>query len=195
LSGSLFGDTKRSVLALLYGHADEAFYLRQITRAVGMGHGAVQRELKQLTESGVLTRSVHGNQVYFQANRQCPIFEELRRLMVKTAGAAEVLRDALAPLRDKIEAAFVYGSLARGEEVARSDVDVMVVGNATFDEVLQALGPVEEQLGRETNPTVYSANEFKEKLTGEQHFLTSVLKGPKIMLIGEEDDLRGLAPT
>ena len=160
-----------------------------------MGHGAVQRELKQLTESGVLTRSVHGNQVYFQANRQCPIFEELRRLMVKTAGAAEVLRDALAPLRDKIEAAFVYGSLARGEEVARSDVDVMVVGNATFDEVLQALGPVEEQLGRETNPTVYSANEFKEKLTGEQHFLTSVLKGPKIMLIGEEDDLRGLAPT
>jgi len=193
LSESLFGPVRRAILALLYSHSDEAFYVRQITRAAGVGHGAVQREVGQLTDSGILARSVRGRQVYYQANPQCPIFEELKRLVVKTAGAAEVLRVALAPLGKRIAAAFIYGSLARGEEGARSDVDVMVIGKATFDEVLEALRPVEARLGRETNPTVYSVAEFKAKLAAGQHFLTAVLKAPKIMLIGEEDDLTGLA--
>ncbi len=195
LSESLFGSTKRAILALTYCHPDDAFYFRQITRAVGIGHGAVQREVNQLTASGILVRSVRGKQVYFQANSQCPIFQELKSLMIKTAGVAEVLRAALAPLRKRIDAAFVYGSVARGEEGVRSDVDVMVVGDATFDEVLEALRPVEVQLGRETNPTVYPVTEFRTKLAAGQHFLTSVLKSPKIMLIGDEDDLAGLAQT
>jgi predicted nucleotidyltransferase len=162
LSESLFGPVRRAVLTLLYSHPDEAFYVRQITRAAGVGHGAVQREVGQLTDSGILARSVRGRQVYFQANPQCPIFQELRSLVVKTAGAAEVLRGALAPLAKRIGTAFIYGSLARGEEGARSDVDVMVIGETTFDEVLEALRPVEAQLGRETNPTVYSAAEFRD---------------------------------
>lgn len=189
LSESLFGKARRAVLAVLYSRPDETLYVRQIARAAGAGQGAVQRELSQLTESGILVRSVRGKQVYYQANPRCPIYQELRSLVVKTVGAAEVLRAALAPLADRIGLAFIYGSLARGEEGSRSDVDVMVVGSATFGEVVDALRPPQDKLGREVNPTVYSPAEFKAKLAAKQPFLTAVKGDPKIFLIGDEHDL------
>ncbi|MCX6844902.1 MAG: nucleotidyltransferase domain-containing protein [candidate division WOR-3 bacterium] len=188
----LFGRTRRAVLALLYGHADEEFYLRQIIRAAGVGQGSMQRELKMLVGSGLVLRRALGRQVYFRANPDSPVYKELRGLLLKTAGVADVLREALAPLAVRIEVAFVYGSIARGEERRASDVDIMVVGEASFAEVSQALGPAQQRLGREVNPTVYSPAEYKKKLAAGHHFLRSVTERDRIFLLGDEHDIRRL---
>lgn len=188
----LFGRTRRAVLALLYGHADEEFYLRQIIRAAGVGQGSMQRELKMLVESGLVLRRALGRQVYFRADPDSPVYKELRGLLLKTAGVADVLREALAPLAVRIEVAFVYGSIARGDERRASDVDIMVVGEASFAEVSQALGPAQQRLGREVNPTVYSPAEYKKKLAAGHHFLSSVTERDKVFLLGDEHDIRRL---
>ena len=193
LSATLFGKTRRSILALHYGHADEAFYVRQLLRTAQGGQGAIQRELKQLSDAGIIQRVVRGRQVYYQANPQCPVFSELRGIVVKTAGIAEVLRAQLAPLTDRIIVAFVYGSVARGEERKGSDVDAMVVGDVTFGDVAAVLAPAQEMLGREVNPTVYPPAEFRKKIAQKHHFLGTVLKGPKLFLMGDERELARLA--
>jgi len=193
LVASLFGKARRSVLAVLYTHPDEAFYLRQLVRASGVGLGPAQRELKGLTASGIISRTVRGKQVYYQANRECPIFEELKSLMVKTAGIADVLRSALAPLADRINLAFIYGSIAGGEHKRASDIDLMVVGDIEFGEMVAALGPVQERLNREINPTVYSRAEFAAKASAGKHFINRVLRGKLIFLIGNQDELAGMA--
>ena len=118
LAEALFSKNRRLVLSLLLGHADEAFYLRQIVRACGGGVGAIQRELRQLVQCGIISRTARGKEVYFQANPECPVFAELKSLLMKTAGLANVLRTALAPLADQIEVAFVFGSLP-GERSGR----------------------------------------------------------------------------
>ncbi len=186
----LFGRTRRSVLALLYGHADEEFYLRQIIRAAGIGQGTMQRELGKLVGAGLVLRRTLGRQVFFRANPDSPVYKELRGLLMKTAGVADVLREALAPLAGRIEVAFVYGSVARGDERRASDVDVMVVGEVSFAEVSQTLLPAQERLGREVNPTVYSPAEFKEKSVAGHHFLRSVAGRDKVFLVGNEHDIR-----
>lgn len=193
VSTTLFGKTRRAVLSLLFTHTDEAFYLRQIVRAIGAGLGAVQRELKRLTEAGIIRRTVRGRQVYYQANPDCPLFAELRGLVIKTAGVGDVLRAALAPLADRIHLALIYGSLARGEERRSSDIDVLVVGEVTFGEVVAILAPAQETLGREINPNVYPSAEFRSKLAAGHHFLRTVIGGPKLFLIGDEYELARLA--
>jgi predicted nucleotidyltransferase len=189
---TLFGRTRRAVLSLLYGHADEEFYLRQVIRASGGGQGAMQRELEQLVAAGLVLRRVHGRQVYFRANSESPVYQELRGLLVKTAGMADVLRQALAPLAARVRFAFVYGSVARGEERRASDVDLIVVGEVSFADVVAALAPAQERLGREVNPTVYSESEFHRKLAAGQHFVRSVAKREKVFLLGDEHDIRRL---
>jgi len=189
----LFGKTRRAVLSLLYGHPERDFYLREIVRAAGTGVGAVQRELRLLTEAAIVRRRARGNQVYFQANPECPVFPELKGLVLKTAGLADVLRAALAPLAERIRAAFVYGSFARGEEGRGSDVDLLVVGDVTFTELVSALGPAQEALGREVNPTVYPPREFRKKLSAGHRFLENVQKEPKVFLVGDERELERLA--
>lgn len=193
ISSALFGPTRRAVLALLYGQTQESFYLRQIARWVGTGQGAVQRELKGLAGAGIILRQQRGKEVYYQANPQCPIFAELKGLVLKTAGLAELLREALEHLAGKIKAAFIYGSLASGQERTDSDLDLMVIGAASFAEVSKALLSVEERLNREVNPAVYSAAEFKAKLTSGHPFLSRVLKEKKVFLVGDEDELGRLA--
>ena len=193
LTGALFGKTRRAVLALLYSHPDEEFYLRQMVRAAGTGLGATQREVKNLTNAGIIRRTMRGRQVYYQANPECPIFPELRSMLIKTAGVGDVLRTALAPLADRINIAFIYGSVARGKERRGSDVDVLVVGNVTFAEVGAALGRAQKILEREVNPTVYPLAEFKSKLAAKHHFIKSVMKDARIFLIGDEDELTRLA--
>jgi predicted nucleotidyltransferase len=192
LSG-LFGKTRKSIMALLYTHPDESFYLRQIIRLSGVGHGAGQRELKWLGESGIITRRVSGNQVYYQANRNLPIYSELQALIIKTAGIGDVLKSALARLRDHIKFALIYGSTAKGEFSKRSDVDVLIVGDVSFAEIGERLIPAQETLQREINPSVYTLMEFKKKLKQSHHFVSSVLEGEYILLIGNEDELRRLA--
>jgi len=193
LGTTLFGKTRRAVLALLYSHPDESFYLRQIARTTGAGMGALQRELKQLSEAGVIQRSEIGQQAFFKANADCPVFNELRNLIIKTFGVADVVRAALAPLAEKIQLAFIFGSMVSGEFKQSSDLDVMVIGKIEFAEIVAALTPVQETLAREINPSVYPPEEFRSKLSGGHHFLKSVLNAPKIFLIGNENELEKLA--
>jgi uncharacterized protein len=190
LGDLLFGRTRGAILALLYGRTDQSFYTRQIAREVDASIGAVQRELENLSKVGLIIRSSVGSQVFYQANRDTPIFREMQTLVNKTIGVFSVLRSALRPLAKRILVAFVYGSVAREQETAQSDVDVMVVGKATLDEVLSRLTTVEKSIGRPINPTVYSVAEFKSKLAGRNHFLNAVLNGQKVFLLGDADELR-----
>jgi predicted nucleotidyltransferase len=185
----LFGAYRRDVLALLLLHPEESTHVREIARAIGKAPGTLLRELNALAAAGVLVRKPMGNQVHFQANPACPIYEDLRNILKKTVGVADVLREALAPLAPKIRAAFVYGSVARGEERPGSDLDLMVVGEARFADVVAALAPAQETLRREVNPNVYPALEFRKKLAARDPFLGRVLAERKIFIVGGEDDL------
>ncbi len=189
----LFGRTRSALLAILYGRSEQSFYVRQLARAAGCGHGAVQRELSHLTNLGLLSRTVRGNQVLYKANSQNPIFSEIKNLVAKTLGAHDVIRGALAPLGSQVRVAFIFGSLARGEERADSDVDLMVLGDAPFSAVVSALGPAQSFLGREINPTVFPVAEFRSKLAAGNHFLRAVMKEKKLFLLGAEDELAELA--
>jgi predicted nucleotidyltransferase len=190
---SLFGKTRQALLALLFTRPDEELLQEQLILHAGLGRGSVQRELEFLARAGIARRTVHGRQVYFQANPDCPIFPELRSLVVKTSGVADVLRAALAPLASRIRVAFVYGSVARGDEKRASDVDVMVVGEAAFTEVVDALARAQDALGREVNPTVYPPDEFRTKVNAKHHFLVTVIHGDKLFLIGDQRELGRLA--
>lgn len=192
-SPSLFGRTRQALLAILYSRADEEHLQESLIQLAGLGRGTVQRELEFLTRAGVARRTVRGRQVYFQANSQSPIYRELRGLVVKTSGVADVLRGALAPPSGRISVAFIYGSVARGAERRGSDVDVMVIGEASFSEVSEALGQAQKTIGREVNPSVYSPADFRVKLKAKHHFLRTVLSAEKIFLIGDEHELARLA--
>ncbi len=188
----LFGRTRSALLALLYGRAEQAFYLRQLDRELEVGYGALQRELKHLSEMGLIVRSAQGNQVLYRANAQSPIFRELKSLVAKTVGIRESLVSALATLETKIKVAFIYGSVARQQELANSDVDLMVVGSASFSEVVSALGPAQRAAGREINPTVFAVSEFRAKSAAGNHFLRTVMSEKRIFVIGTQHELAKL---
>ena len=147
ISTNLFSQTRSALLALLYGHTDESFYQRQLIRTIGAGHGAIQRELKQLMDMGLIVRKLQGNQVLYRANTKSPIFAEIKSLITKTAGVHNAIRSALAPLESQIEVAFVFGSVARQEERAGSDVDLMILGDVSFSDIVAALAPAQKMLG------------------------------------------------
>lgn len=193
LADLLFSTYRRDVLALLLLHADESYHVREIARITGRPANTIYRELGVLAEAGLLLRRPMGNQVHYQANPASPIYEELRSILKKTVGVADVLREALAPVAKKIQIAFIYGSIASGEERSRSDVDVMIVGEVSFDEVVQLLDPTKETLRREVNPNVYGSNELHRKLKAGSTFLKGVIEGKKIYLIGNDDVLGKLA--
>lgn len=190
---ALFNKTRQVLLGLIYTRADESHLQESLIRLAALGRGTVQRELGFLTRSGIVRRTMHGRQVYFQANPDCPIYPELKGLIVKTAGVADVLRSALAPLAESIGAAFIYGSVARGSERRASDIDVMVIGDVSFAEVTDALARSQDTIGRDVNPSVYPPAEFRSKIAGRHHFLSTVLKSEKIFLIGDERELARLA--
>ncbi len=195
IADALFGHTRRRVLALFFGRPNEAFHVREILRITKSGSGAVQRELKRLFESGLVTRQSHGAQVRYGANPESPVFKELISLMAKTAGIADVVRAALMRQRvaARIQVAFIYGSVATGEQKSRSDVDLLVIGNVTLSDLIPALRPAQNEIGREINPTTYSAQEFRDRLARRAHFVSRVWMGPKLFLIGNENDLESLA--
>jgi DNA-binding transcriptional ArsR family regulator len=195
IAETLFGKTRRRVLGLLFGRPDESFYLRQIARLTSEGPGNVQRELKALTEAGLVTRDRQGKQVYFQADPDSPVFDDLRRLMEKTTGLADPIRAALASLQEsgRIEFAFVFGSVATGEHTSGSDVDLMIAGDIRLSEIIPVLRPLQDALAREINPSIYSSEEFRERLSSGDHFITSVMKRPKLMIVGSKDELEELA--
>jgi predicted nucleotidyltransferase len=191
-AASLFGHTRSAVLALLYGHTEDSFYLRQLARTVGTGHGALQRELRLLAEMGLVVRTAQGNQILYRANSRSPIFSEVRSLVAKTVGIHDSIRVALATLGTRIKIAFVYGSVARQQERTGSDVDLMVLGDVSFGEVVSALRPAQAKLGREISPTVFSVREYRSKLAAGNHFLTSLVREKKLFLIGTQNELAKL---
>lgn len=191
---ALFPKARREVIGLLFGHPDQEFYLREIVEATGLGLGHVQRELARLSAADILTRVQRGRSVFFQANPECPIFEELRGIAIKTTGAAAVLRRAMAPLANRIRVAFIFGSVARREQKAESDVDLLVIGDVSFADVVGCIRETEAKLRREVNPVVYSPTEASAKLATRNHFLTKVLASEKLYLVGGDDELLAL-PT
>jgi len=189
LAETLFSDYRRRILALLLLRPDEHFHVREISRLTGVPAGSLHRELKLLADAGLLSRQTMGNQVRYRAERDCPIFHELAGIFRKTSGLADIIRSALQPLSPAITAAFIFGSVAKGEEQATSDVDVCVVGSATFTEVVMALADMHQNLGREINPVVMLHDQFTAKLAAGEQFTTRIMNEQKIFLIGDEHAL------
>lgn len=190
LSGALFTATQQRVLACLFGESGRSYAVNELIQATGAGSGAVQRELARLAGSGLLTVEHVGNQKRYRANPDAPIHDELVSIVRKTFGLAEPLREALAPLSDRIHAAFLYGSIAKGSDTARSDIDLMVIADdLAYAEIMLALHPVAERLGRPINPTVYARDELRSRLDAGNSFVGRVLQQPRQWLIGGEDDL------
>jgi predicted nucleotidyltransferase len=194
LAAALFSKAQAGILGLLYARPDESFYLRQLAALTGLGLGQAQRELAALENAGILRRTLVGRHVFFQANADCPIFSELRSIVTKTVAATAVVRAALLPLAARIAMAFIFGSVARNEERKASDLDLLVVGSVSLQDVVTALKPAERHLGREINPVVYPPREFTDKLARRHHFLTNVVQGDKLFVIGGAHELAGLSP-
>ena len=190
VANTLFTKAQQRVLGVLFGNPGRSFFANEVIALAGTGTGAVQRELTRLASSGLVTVKRIGKQKHYQANETSPVFEELRGLVVKTSGIADVLRVALAPLADRIGAAFVYGSVAKKEDTASSDIDLMVLSDSlTYGEVFAVLEEGAARLGRRVNPTVYSRQEFNRRIRQGNSFVTRVLAQPKIWLLGNENAL------
>jgi predicted nucleotidyltransferase len=189
----LFGKAQRAVLALLFGHPDQDFYLSEIMGYAGTGASQVQKELRDLTAAGLLVKERRGRQVYYRANRAAPIFDELKRIVTKTFGVADVVRAILEPSRSRIDLAFLYGSIARGDETATSDVDLFIVGDVGVSDLAAGLVAAEAELRRKLSPTIYGRDEFVAKARGDHPFLGRILAGAKIFLIGGQTTLDELA--
>lgn len=189
----MFGGYRRKLLAVLLLRPEEDFHVRELARITGIPAGSLHRELKALSDAGLLTRAQQGNQVRYRADRSLPIYEELASIFRKTAGLADVLRDALQPLADRIELAFVFGSLASGQASTKSDIDIFIIGRVTLLEVVEALGEAQLYLAREVNPVVMSKSKFLAARERKDRFVGRILAAPKISVLGNADDLTELA--
>jgi predicted nucleotidyltransferase len=191
LADSLFTGTQQRVLGLLFGQPTRSYYANELIGMAGAGSGAVQRELARLTRSGLLTVRPVGNQKHYQANPDSPLFAELCGIAQKTVGLAVPLREALMPLARQIQAAFVYGSVAKRQDTAASDIDLMLISDTlTHGDTFAALEAATARLGRAVNPTILSRKALATRVKADNAFATRVLAQPKIWLIGGEDDLR-----
>ena len=189
----LFPKTRRKVLALFLLNPHKRYYFRETIRLLGEAPGSLQRELKSLTMVGILSVESIGVQKFYQANPECPVLRELKSLVEKTFGVADIVGDVLrVHAASKIEAAWIYGSIANGQDTSSSDIDLMVIGSLSFRELVSFLEPVQEQLQRQVNPTLYSADEFRKRFREDNHFLLSVLSSEKLFVAGGEHDIARL---
>jgi len=190
LADALFARVQQRVLGVLFGNPRRSFYANEVIGLARSGTGAVQRELARLEASGLVTVTRIGKQKHYQANAGSPVFGELRALVLKTFGLADVLRAALAPVSRRISAAFVYGSIAKGQDTAASDVDLMVVSDRlTSADLFAALEAASAQLGRKVAPTIYTSKELSKRVKQDNAFVTRVLAQPKLWLFGDDGDL------
>jgi len=188
LADALFSSTQQRVLALLFGQSNRSFFVTELMSLANSGRGAVQRELARLARSGLVTVTKVGNQKHYQANHDSPLFDELRSIIEKTVGLQEPVRAALGPLSDKINLALIYGSIAKQSDTAASDIDLLLVSNVlTLQDIHSALAPAEKLLDRRVHPTLYNSTEFGYRRKTNNAFLTRVLNGPTIVLIGSVD--------
>jgi predicted nucleotidyltransferase len=192
LADALFPKVRQRVLAVLFGQPDRSFYANEVIALAQSGTGAVQRELADMAQVGLISVTKVGNQKHFQANTQSPVYTELRGLVLKTVGLADVLRSALTPLLNRIDTAFVYGSMANQQDTAQSDVDVMLISTSlSYADVFGALESASQHLKRNINPTLYTPDEFAQRLDQDQAFITRVMQQPKIWLIGKLEQTDG----
>lgn len=189
LAETLFSDYRRRVFGLLLLHPEQRYHLREIARLTGTVPGTLARELAKLVDAGLLSKEGVGRQVFFTANRDCPIFDELAGIVRKTSGLVDVLADALLPLADRIDVAFVFGSMASGRANPRSDVDLLVIGSVGFSDVAVALHPAQDVLGREINPKIYSQVEWRKLFADNGAFVRDVMTKPQLFVLGVKDDL------
>lgn len=189
LAGILFKEYRRKVLGLLLLRPDQSYHVREIARLTGTVPGTLHKELSKLANAGVLTKRQQGNQISYQANTDCVVFEELASILRKTSGVADVLANILSPVADQIEIALVFGSVASGKATQGSDIDVLLVGELGFGEAVQVLYPAQKILGREINPKLYTAQEWEEAKNEGSAFVRELLTKPIIDVIGGKDDL------
>jgi DNA-binding transcriptional ArsR family regulator len=189
----LFGKTRKRVLGLLLGHPDESFYVRDIVRRSGAAQGAIARELDALLGAGLLRRHEDGRNVYYQADKQAPIFPELERLVAKTIALSDAIREALAPLADRVEFAVAFGSAAHGPMKSDRAIDLLVIGDVRPAEVAEALAAMKPR--RAVSPKAYPMTEFRKKVADSPRFFTSFLSGPPLFVIGEPGDFRRLGAS
>lgn len=185
----LLPQCRHRVLGLLLLHPETHYHVREIARLTNTAAGSLHRELSKLAEAQVLLRETSGNQVYYQANINFPIFNELASILRKTTGLIEILGNALTPLAEKIEVAFIFGSMARGAENPGSDIDLMVIGEISFSDAVTALYNAQAIIGREINPKVYNRIEWQKLIKNKNSFLQEILSKPKLLIIGTTDDL------
>ena len=188
----MFSPYRRQLLAKLLLRPDEQFHVRELARMTGISAGSLHRELKAMAESGLLLREKVGNQVFYRADTHCPIYEELASIFRKTIGLASLLHNALSELAGKIQVAFVFGSMASGQQKTGSDIDVCVLGDVSLLEVVKALSSVHETLRREINPAVMTAEEFVEQSVKQDGFVRRVLSEPKVFVMEDEVELAKL---
>jgi len=189
LADALFTTTQQRLLALLFGQPGRSYFASELIRLTGSGSGAVQRELKRFASSGLVSVTSIGRQKHYQANPECPVFEEMSGIVRKTLALAEPIRRALEPLAGRVELALVYGSVVQGTDSAESDIDLLVVADGVMlEELYEVLSPVETGLARRISPTLYTSHEYDERRAAGNPFVTNVLAGEHIILIGEEDD-------
>lgn len=189
LSTFLFSEYRRKVLGMLLLNPEKQYHLREIARLTDTLSGTLSRELSKMVEVGVLLREPVGNQMQYRANRHCPIFPELVSILRKTEGLADTMAQALTPLAHRITCAFVFGSMASGKATSSSDIDLMVIGDVSFSELVTHLYSLQESLGREINPKQYPAQEWFQLLTEQGGFVRDLMAKPKMFVIGSEDDL------
>jgi predicted nucleotidyltransferase len=191
IGDALFSKGQQKVLALLFGQPGRSFYLNEVVRLADMGRGVISRELNKLEQASLLVVTKQGNQNHYQANKASPVFNELVAMVKKTFGLREVIAEALNPMVGDIQLAFIYGSMAKGGEHQASDIDLLLVGDTLeYGAVMSLLLPVEAELGRPINPTLYQVDDFKNKLREGQSFLTRITEQPKLMIKGIIDDFR-----
>ena len=189
LLDALLPKSRQGILAALLGQPEKTWYVSELARHMGVPSSSLQRELQNLTQVGILKTHRQGRMAYYQANKESPVFAELRGLLLKTVGLVDVLADALKPLAAKLTLVFVYGSIASGTEQSDSDIDLMVVGKVAPAELALPLRRARELLGRTVNPTVYTPAEFDKKRAAKDSFLRQVLAKPRLVVIESQHDL------
>ena len=190
----LFSPARQRVLAILLLQPDSTFHLRELARQAASNAGTLARELDKLTQTGLLLRSELGNQVRYQANRAHPLFDDLAAMFRKTHGLAPLLHDTLLALDAQIELALVFGSMARGSATAGSDIDLLVIGTVSFADLVRVLHPLQQILGREINPVLYSRQEFVARLTRQDAFAMEITATPRIWIKGTDEAISNITP-
>lgn len=191
ISNALFTKTQQRVLGLLYGKPDKSFYTNEIVRLADMGRGTIRRELDRLVSAGLLVESHEGNQHHYRANPDNPIYDELLGIVRKTFGIVDVISTVLMPVYEQIDLAFIYGSIAKENETANSDIDLLVISDSlAYADLMTILTDAEQSLGRPINPSIYTVGQVKNKLNQKSVFLTRVMEQPKLWVKGCDDDIR-----